>query len=242
MKRRAKLMSSLGAILCLFSAGCAERLAVFGPSPQRKIVLQSRTFTPKAGIEKELIEKLQITPRKKVHAIVQFKKRLSLEDHKFLHDSDVSIHRYLGALTYEVSLRKAAVIDKGKLGRMIRWAGMYKPQDKLSRLLVKREFYDWAIDKDTGKVKLLVQFFQDVDKDSISKDLASLGIKGMRHGANNTWAVLAGKDQIEKIVMLDSVKSVQQGPIPFLPLNDGGRRVANSNEAQQQTYNNPQPA
>lgn len=238
MKRKALFMSLISASLCLMLNGCAGVLAVFGPSPKHEIVLQSRTFTPKAGIEKELIEKLQI---KKVHAIVQFEKRLSLEDHKFLKDSGVLVQRYLGGLTYEVSLQKGEVLDKGKLGRMIRWAGMYKSQDKLSRLLVKREFYDWAIEKDTGKVKLLVQFFADVERDTISKDLASLKLKGQRHGANNTWAVLADKDQIEKIITLDTVKTVQQGPIPFLPLNDGGRRISNTDEAQQQTYNTPQP-
>ncbi len=241
MKQKALITTMITATLSLMLVGCAERLTLFEPSPQRKIMLQSRIFTPKAGVEKQLIEKIKITPRKKVHAIVQFNKRLSLEDHKFLKDSGILIQRFVGPGTYEVSFPKGTIIDKGKLRKMVRWAGMYKPQDKLRPLLAKRQFYDWAIDEATGKVKLLVQFFPDIDRNTISKDLASLGLKGKRHGADNSWAVLADKDQVEKIIMLDSVKTVQQGPIPFLPLNDGGRRVSNSNEAQQQTYNTPRP-
>ncbi len=241
MKQKALITSMITATLSLMLVGCAERLTLFEPSPQRKIMLQSRIFTPKAGIEKQLIDKIKITPRKKVHAMVQFNKRLSLEDHKFLKDSGILIQRYLGDTTYEVSFPKGTIIDKGKLRKMVRWSGMYKPQDKLRPLLAKRQFYDWAIDEATGKLKLLVQFFPDVSRGTISRDLASLGLKGKRHGANNTWAVLADKDRIKQIIKLDSVKSVQQGPIPFLPLNDGGRRVSNSNEAQQQTYNTPRP-
>lgn len=241
MKQKALITSMITATLSLMLVGCAERLTLFEPSPQRKIMLQSRIFTPKAVVEKQLIEKIKITPRKKVHAIVQFNKRLSLEDHKFLKDSGILIQRFVGPGTYEVSFPKGTVIDKGKLRKMIRWAGMYKPQDKLRPLLAKKQFYDWAIDEATGKVKLLVQFFADVDKATAVRDLASLGLKGKRHGANNSWAVLAEKDQIEQLIMLDSVKSVQQGPMPVFPLNDGGRRVSNSDEAQQQTYNTPRP-
>lgn len=241
MKQKALITSMITATLSLMLVGCAERLTLFEPSPQRKIKLQSRIFTPKAVVEKQLIEKIKITPRKKVHAIVQFNKRLSLEDHKFLKDSGILIQRYVGPTTYEVSFPKGTIIDKGKLRKMVRWAGTFKPQDKLRPLLAKKQFYDWAIDDATGKVKLLVQFFADVDKATAIRDLASLGLKGKRHGANNSWAVLADKDQIEKIIMLESVKSVQQGPMPVFLLNDGGRRASNSNEAQQQTYNNPQP-
>lgn len=224
------------------SFGCAEFKQVIRPAPEYPIKLSARSITPKPGIEKELSQTLEITKKPKVHSIVQFKQALSPEDHKFLNESGLLIQGYLGGNSYIVSIPKEAQLDKGKLKKLIRWAGMFHPRDKLTPALAKREFYDWAVDKRSGKIKLLIQFFRDVDKQAVEVDLASLGIKGTRYGANNSWAVLVDESKIEEIARLGYVKRIEQGPIPFLPLLDGSRRIANTDEAQQAMYNNLQPA
>ena len=115
MKPKTIIMSISNIAAIIILSGCLERQALFGPSPQRKIMLQSRTFTPKAGIEKQLIEKINTTPRKSVHAVVQFHKKLSLDDHKYLKESGILIQKYLGATTYELSIPRGKAIDKGTL-------------------------------------------------------------------------------------------------------------------------------
>lgn len=231
-------------LLSFMLTPCYAQIGRDKPSPQEvyEIKLLSRSFIPKPGIERPIAEKLKTTKRTKVHAIIQFHKPLSLEDHKLLNKLGIRLQEYLGANAYVSSVPKGTDMGAGNLKKLVRWGGSFKPEDKLKFSLSKREFYDWAIDKKTGKVKLLVQFFLDVDKETIISDLASLGLKGRRHGADNSWAVLVDKDKIEQLAKLNSVKLIQQGPIPFLPLNDGGRRVANSNEAQQSTFNTPRPA
>ncbi|KPJ83495.1 MAG: hypothetical protein AMS17_17470 [Spirochaetes bacterium DG_61] len=227
--------------LNFFSSGYITPKEALGEAPYTIKLLQ-RSFIPEPGIEKELLQKLQTNKGSNVHALIQFQKRLSLEEHKFLKESGIIISGYLGAHTYEVSIRKGTDLGVGDLQKLVRWAGILSPKDKLKNLLSERQFHDWALDRESGKVKLLVQFFNDIDKENIKNDLATLGIKGNRYGADNSWEVIVNKDKIESIASLDSVKMIQQGPIPFLSLNDGGRRVANSNEAQQSTYSNPRPA
>jgi subtilisin family serine protease len=221
--------------------GCAHKKARKTASKSFKIKLLSRSFTPKPGIGEKLTQKLKVTKKPKYHAIIQFNESLTLEEHKFLNESGLLLSGSLGANAYVVAIPKGADLSAGKLKKLIRWAGAFNPEDKIKQKLYKKEFYKWAIDEESGKIKLLVQFFRNIDKDTIKADLASIGLKGKLHGAGNSWAILANKEEINKIAELDSVKMIQQGPIPFLPLNDGGRIVANSNQAQQAGYNSPQP-
>lgn len=229
------------AVLSVMLFGFVTQAQEVKPSPY-VIKLLSRSFIPEPGIEKELTRTLEITERAKVYVIIQFSKVLSLEQHEFLNKSGILLQEYLGNTTYAASIPKETLLDSGNLKEIVRWAGLFDPKDKLKYALSEKQFYEWAIDKESGKIKLLVQFFPDVNKETVIEDLASLELEGKRHGADNSWAVLVDHDQIEQLAALNSVKMIQQGPIPFLPLNAGGRRVANSNEAQQSTYNTPQPA
>ncbi|UCE61029.1 MAG: hypothetical protein JSU63_04605 [Phycisphaerales bacterium] len=108
--------------------------------------------------------------------------------------------------------------------------------------LTKAKFHDWALDKRTDNVKLLVQFYADVDRQTVTRDLATLGLKGQLHGADNSWAVVANRNKIRQLARPETVKFIQQGPMPFLPLNEGGRRIANSDQAQRADWSNPRPA
>lgn len=207
-----------------------------------QVKLLSRSFVPEQGIADDLTKFLKTTERPRVHVIIQFYEKLSLDEHKLLYESGVLLQRYLGNITYSVSIPREIDLTEEKFKKLVRWAGMFESRDKLKYELAKREFYDWAIDKKTSKVKLLVQFFPDVDRDTVTSDLKFLDLEGKRHGADNSWAVLASSDLIPELTKLDSVRMIQQGPIPFLPLNERGRRVANSDEAQQADFSNPQPA
>lgn len=93
-----------GVVLCMVVL-C---VSCVGPGPHKggvrrdryKIRLRNRTLTPKRGIEPALLTKLKITERPRVHAIVQFRRDLSLEEHEFLHDSGVILQGYLGSHTH----------------------------------------------------------------------------------------------------------------------------------------------
>jgi subtilisin family serine protease len=235
-----KLLHVLIALSLTFS-GCALCKRSIRPKLQYDIKLSNRAFMPKPGLEKKVLDVLKTTKRPRVHALMQFQRILSLEDHRLLKELGISLS-YLGANTYAVSIPRGANLETENMKKLIRWAGPFDPMDKLKYQLVKKQFYDWARDQTSGKVKLLVQFFTDIDKETIKSDLESFGIEGTRHGADNSWAVVVDQNKIEQIAALDSVKMIQQGPMPFLPLNEGGCRVANTDEAQQSTFNNPQPA
>lgn len=207
-----------------------------------QIKLLSRSFVPKQGIEEDLSKILKITKRPRIHAILQFYKPLSLDEHKFIYESGILLQGYLGNLAYAVSIPKRFDLAADRIKKLIRWAGTFRPEDKIKRALSKKEIYDWAFDKKTGKIKLLVQFFRDVDGKIVTEDLRSLELVGKRHGADNSWSVLGPLELIPELARLDSVRMIQQGPIPFLPLNDRGREVTNSNEAQHANFSNPQLA
>jgi len=201
----------------------------------------TRSFVPERGIESDLVRALETTKRETVHALVQLRKPPSLDQHKLLYESGIRIDGALGPNTYMAAIPKGAALDKGDLGRLIRSAGMIRPGDKLTLAMTEGKFRDWAIDKETGKAKLLVRFFRDVDPKTVKADLASVGVEGRLHGANNMWAVVEDPSVIKKMAALDSVKMIQQGPVPFLPFLDGSRRMANTDEAQQATFDTPQP-
>ena len=218
-----------------------KRLRKVSARVSQEVKLLSRRFVPKPGIEKELANNIQTTKRPKIHAIIQFREHLSLEDHQLLKRLGIVLVAHKGANAYSVSIPKGTELDEKNLKSLIRWAGSFRPEDKIKFALAKRKFHDWAVDKKTGKVKLLVQFFADVSKETVIRDLSSLSIEGKRHGADNSWTVMVPQDKIDQLAELDSVRMIQQGPVPFLPLVDGSRRVSNGNEAQQATFNTPQP-
>lgn len=234
---------STHALLGWAAAFLVGAVAPLGASAQsNQVKLLSRTFVPKPGTAPALREALKGATRPTLHAILQFKKPLTVEQHALLREKGVLLQGHLGGNAYSAAVPKGLDLDQASLRGLLRAADTLAPTDKLKRAVARRSFEKWAVDDSTNRVKLLVQFHQDVSAAHVAEDLQKVGATGKRYGADNSWATTLAPADIAKLAELDSVRSVDQGPIPFLPLNDGGRRWAESDEAQQSRFGNPQPA
>lgn len=239
------LLSSTLTVIILFATWMSLvplPAAVAQAQQPYKIELLGRSFTPKQGVSPRLEEVLRTTEHPRIHAIVQFKKDLTLDEHKFLAESGIKLQGYVGGRAYHASIPRGTKLTRGNLGKLVRHADFMKPTDKLKADLAKRRYEDWAYDPATKKVKVLVEFFPDVDADTIKRALGEAGLKGEPDGAANSWAISVEEDRIADLAALDIVKTLQQGPTPFLPLNRGSRRLGNTDAAQLATYTNPQPS
>jgi subtilisin family serine protease len=204
--------------------------------------LLSRSFTPTPGIEPAVRSALGSAARPTVHAIVQFRAPLTVAQHRLLRENGVLLQGHLGGNAYSAAIPRGLDLDRPQVRSLLRWVGQIRPADKLKRPVAARAFETWAIDAPTGRVKLLVQFHPDVTAAQVAEDLRTVAATGERYGADNSWATTVDPGDIDRLAALDTVRSIQQGPTPFLPLNDGGRRIAESDEAQQVRFGAPQPA
>ncbi len=232
-------------IICFnfFLVYCASQKNIPPPAKESyEIRLFSRSFTPSPGIEKNLREALRTTERQKVYALIQFHKPVSVNDYKYFIELRIDLLCFLYAHSYVVAIPRGTELDSGNLKELIRWAGVLRPEDKVMPSLAQKKYKKWAIDSTTGNIKILAQFFGGVNQETIKKDLGSLGLEGKPYGGTHLWALIVEREKISQLSRLPSLQVIQQGPISFLPLNDGGRGVVNSNEAQQANFTNPKPA
>lgn len=182
---------------------------------------------------------LDTTTEARVHSVLQFDRDLADEDFDRLDAADVRLLSYLGSGAYSVSLPRRMSLAAPEF-KGLSLAFSLEASDKLSDALATREYPDWAR-KGSGPVKVLVEFHADVRDGEAREALAAAGTKGEPYGVH-TWAVEVAPKVVEKLAALDAVKSVQEGPLPFFPLNESGRRVADSNEAQQADFTTTPPS
>jgi subtilisin family serine protease len=207
-----------------------------------QIQLKSRMLSlPDLSI-KELKTAMDSVTEKRLYTVLQFSSPLTLTDHALLKERGVSLYRHLGGNAYDASVPKSLDLEDNQLKLLIQGGQMLSSNDKIEPKILSEKIEDWALDKETNKIKVLVKFYPDVDPNSASRDLQGLGLKGELYGPNNTWAVEADIDKVKLLGKLDRVWSIEEGPIPFFPLNNGGRRVSETNEAQQANFSAPQPA
>ena len=225
----------------LLLVGCGEK-QISQVVSRFEIQLSSRSFIPDPGIEDTLTNLLKTTEKASIHALIQFRSALSLDQHQTLDDLGLILQGYLGSNTYMAALPRGTDFRSGKLKKMVRWSGLLHPRDKLDQAMLNEQYEEWAVDSLTGKLKLLVEFFPDISPETVRQELRSINLSGKRYGANNSWSMLVDRDAVSALSRLETVRMVQQGPIPFLPLNEGSRRKANSDAAQQLDWDNPQPA
>lgn len=190
----------------------------------------------------QLMATLASAPAKSVHAVIQFRKPLTAKDHEFLRQTGIQLQGYLGNNVFSASIPKGTALDEGFLAKIIRFADIFEPRDKIKVRLAREQFAPWALSlTEPQRISVLVQFFPDVADDMIGTVFESLKLKAERYGAENSWEVDVTEKQIEILSQLDAVKMIQQGPVPFLPLNDTSRRVANTDAVQRFRDQNGRP-
>lgn len=199
-----------------------------------QIRLVSRAFTPKADIS--VLKGMKSLKGDRHHVILQFKSSLRLSDYKLLSDESIYLLEYLHGNAYIASVPTRPEADKVSFVSLLRWAGEIEPGDKLQYHLAKDRLYDWTVDSKSETLNLLVQFYRDVSEKDAAAALASVGAKGKPYGATNSWSARLKKADLTTLAAHPLVKMIEQGPLPFLPLNEKGRRRANTELALQETW------
>lgn len=211
---------------------CTAVLLVAASAEAQEIRLKHRTFTPKPGIEEPLAISFREVPAVKRAVLLQFTKRLTLEEHKLIAESGIELEGYLGSNAYVAALSGDSVVGKPELEKLIRAIEPFQKIDKLSVEVARKEPPKWALDTETKKHKVLVEFFRFLSPNVIRTKLKGLGLTGRRFAVPNTWEVQAPPNMVAELSSLGMVKQIQYGPTPFLPLNETGRRVANTDQVQ----------
>ena len=235
---------AVGGVILLPNAGIGGSTSIEQAVQGRPTIpTRSGPWSPPRGVDPAIRERLQRPDQGAVAVVVQLTRQLRLDEHRQLREGGIRLQEYLGNNAYVASIARGIKLDTGRLAQLIQVAAPLRPKDKVAFDLTRPSVEPWAVDSATGRLFLLVTFFDDVGGDVIRRALASLGFDARRYGASNTWAVAADRASVGRIAELEIVKSVQFGPMPFLPLfNDGGRRLANTDQAQLGVFTNPQPS
>jgi subtilisin family serine protease len=204
------------------------------------LVLKARTIVWQPGISPGLSNQLHQASftGARVPAFVQFANALSPTNHQVLTNSDVRLEEYLHDSAYSVSLPSQGFMNNTNVQGLIFAAEPVLPIDKLQLPLPlnTNQLACWAYDPQNNTLRILVGFWQAADDAAIAQSLTNAGLTGVPYGADNSWAVIAPLPSITNLANELSVKTIQVGPVPFLPLNKFGRLTARTDAAQHFTY------
>jgi hypothetical protein len=225
-----------GAVLSLVWILCC--LEVRGASPN--IALHSRSVIWQPGISLELQTNIsQATAGVPVAALVNFQNPLTLDNHQLLQASGVQLEDYLEETAYVAVILSRAFVTNPTVSSLVFAAESLRPSDKLQVPTNTNELSSFSYDPAANTLTLLVGFWSSVEANTVVQALGTLGFNGAHYGADNSWTVVIPVDPgagfaqtLTNIASLPSVKFVQEGPEPFLPLNDKGRTAANTGPAQ----------
>jgi len=205
------------------------------------LVLRTRTITWQAGISAQLSNQLNLAAPagKPVPAFVMFTNSLSLSNHQLLQSSGVRLEEYLRDDSYAALLPSATFLTNSSVLALVFAAAHWLPSDKIQVAATTNQLPFWAYKPQSNTMNLLVGFWRSIDQSTVTNDLASVGLTGLRYGADNSWAVvvpvlpLTNFAQIlTNLASLLSVRSIQPGPLPYFPLNETGRLSAKTDDAQ----------
>lgn len=197
------------------------------------IPLRSRSITPSAGIDQDLLDALANTGLPNLHALAQLRRLPTPQEEESLAAAGVTLLTFIDGDTYSVRVDTKLDPNTNAVTDLVRWMGLYLPSDKVDPKVLAGNFEDWA-DNGDGTVNLLVIFFSDV-ADSEAETILAKYAKSSTVHSDQTWAVVMGKDQIALLSQEDRVRWMEEGPTPLQPINDVARTRLNVDAAQNPT-------
>lgn len=212
---------------------------------ENTIHLKSRSIQPKADLANDPLGGLKKPPpdapnAKSKHAIVQFGRPLQPEDLKALEASGVTPIEFVGANAYLAKIEFAKVDDA--VAKLPFQALVdFEPGDKLPEAIKKNSPSPLFHNDRSGETRLLVVFHQGVTREAASATLKRFDLEGAYYGADNSWSVEMPLKNAGELAKLDQVKWIEEGPLPFLELNEHARRAANTDASQLVDFSNPAP-
>jgi len=196
------------------SSGPSDKRSV-QESPSFVIDLANRSFEPDPGVDPALLELLGSAEVRAAHGIVQLNRVPTPEDRTALRSAGVELQQFLGGTAYLAEFDGTA--DPESIASVARWAGLLVAQDKVSRDLWEGEYEDWAV-TDDSRVRVLVSFHAGTSPDAAAATLERYTDVFEPHGPSNAWIVEIEPRDVRGIAADDSVRWLEQGPLPFMPL------------------------
>jgi subtilisin family serine protease len=198
--------------------------------------LHTRTLS-EPGIDSAL--SAQLGGPERVHAILRFEDALSAERHAELRAAGVELLDYLRGHAYTASLPGSAVLGSGVLGGLF-GADALRPEDKLDPALRAREPPAWAVHPESGRVRVLVEFFSDVKPSQAARLFETHRVPAEPYGPT-TWRAELDLAVVRALAGADIVARIVPGPIPVRPLDEAARGRTETDAAQQGTFYWPRP-
>jgi hypothetical protein len=212
-----------------------------------RITLQSRTFIPQEGIEKQTLSRLNVKikqERQNPHVIMQFNNPPSRRQREELKIRGIRLLSFIGGNAWYVSISDTRALyfsDRSMLAkypafRQIRWIGEIFPQDKIETKIQETGFGSYAKNPD-GTVKIIVKFFKDVAEQNARTTLEKYGSITQGPGMLNDWEISLPEGDLLKIAAEDGVQYIEEAAIPETVNNNCSRISANVNIVQAAPYN-----
>ncbi|MCP4216512.1 MAG: S8 family serine peptidase [bacterium] len=122
------------------------------------------------------------------------------------------------------SIPKDTNLNDERLQSLVQWMGAIRPEDKISSDLRRGNIHDWAREKD-NRIRVSVAFFKYVTQQEAEDILRRVTNDISRWDSLNGYDTLMPREAVEELAREDAVKWLQQGPLPFMPLNNNTRRA-----------------
>lgn len=232
--RRRQLRAVLPAVLPALLLGTAAQAQVY------EIPLQSGTLRLAGGQVGGATGAPRGAPAS--YLIVQFDHSPSARELADLAAAGITPLSFLHANAWLCRVDGGAVSAAAAARFGIAASAPWLPDYKLSESLRQQQPPAWAVTPD-GKLKLVVRFFSDAAAPRIRQLLDSFKASGAAlPGAAQVWHIEIAPEQVGALAALPEVESISEGPIPFLPLNNGSRALSNVDPVQAADLSQTPPA
>ena len=179
-----------------------------------------------------------------VASILQLDALLTPESRARLVEEGIIVQEYLGGTTYLVAITRRTDKAVSALEALGAAAAPLLPSDKIKPAALVPPQIPRELDREAERpeASLLVEFLTVVDDAQARAELERIGVKILRKLANHIFVVADDPEKVNAIAELPSVKVIDRGPTPFLPLNATARVVSGADLAQRFALGNPAPA
>lgn len=216
----------------VFAAGCVSpgtgRFSDSSQTAQRlkppapyEIRLASRVFVP-PDKRPDWPQLRRAADMRSIHVVVQLKSIPGLDTRAALAEAGLVLGQPLTGNGYLATLR-ADVDHTAKALAQVRWAEVYRAEDKLSPSLKRKGELAWAT-REAGVIALLVTLFDDSDMNRAIADIKALGASITEAApAAHVLAISLPDGREGDLAALDAVRYIEPAVAPGGPESDAAR-------------------
>lgn len=229
-KHAVTILGAAGLALILLTA-CSQKGGVEqsmkptpAASPSYEIQLQSRTFTPKAGVPADLGDRIKLVIDKadpetaRAHVMLQLQSPPEPADRERLAKQGITLLTPLNKRTWYASVTAAGAEIIGRI-QDVRWAELIKPEDKLAKAVQKdAKPLDYHL-RPGNRIAYSVLFHKDVTADEVLALSKRIDIKLEDFDAKAFPVVRAvtvniPRGELPELAEADIVAWIEPGPAP----------------------------